>query len=282
MPGGVQASGKVEAPHGRIPSWHRSASSANPGRQIGKRMVPFMVLRWRLASFLSLICAGALSAQGVPSGRSFYGLASAKDGDSLTVDAREVRLFGIDAPELDQTCMRNGASWSCGAEAAGRLSRLVTGREVRCRTVNTDDYGRAVSRCTVGTSDINSAMVESGYALAYRHYSSQYVTAEERAKAAKRGLWSGTFEAPRTHRLEQRTASAPSVERRARPVARSAGRSNDWANRATCVIKGNQNRRGQFIYHVPGMPYYDRTRPEQLFCTEAEARAAGYRRAIVR
>ena len=48
------------------------------------------------------------------------------------------------------------------------------------------------------------------------------------------------------------------------------------------MIKGNQNRRGQWIYHLLGMPYYDQTRPEQLFCTEAEAQAAGYRRAIVR
>ena len=50
----------------------------------------------------------------------------------------------------------------------------------------------------------------------------------------------------------------------------------------SCSIKGNRNRKGQWIYHVPGMPYYDRTRPEEVFCTEAEARAAGYRRAIVR
>jgi hypothetical protein len=30
------------------------------------------------------------------------------------------------------------------------------------------------------------------------------------------------------------------------------------------------------------MPYYDQTRAEEMFCTEAEAQAAGYRRAIVR
>ncbi len=36
------------------------------------------------------------------------------------------------------------------------------------------------------------------------------------------------------------------------------------------------------VCHVPGMPRYDRTRPGEVFCTEAEARAAGYRRAIVK
>ena len=60
--------------------------------------------------------------------------------------------------------------------------------------------------------------------------------------------------------------------------------SNDWQARASgnCNIKGNHSRKGEWIYHLPGMPYYDRTRPEEIFCTEAEARAAGYRRAIVK
>jgi hypothetical protein len=30
------------------------------------------------------------------------------------------------------------------------------------------------------------------------------------------------------------------------------------------------------------MPYYDATRAEEIFCTKADARAAGYRRAIVK
>jgi hypothetical protein len=35
-------------------------------------------------------------------------------------------------------------------------------------------------------------------------------------------------------------------------------------------------------FQVPGMPRCDAARAEDLFCREAEARAAGYRRAIVR
>ena len=241
-----------------------------------------MLSRSLSGAFLLAICPEALSAQVKRPGSPFYGIALAKDGDSLTVGARDVRLFGVDAPESDQTCERRGVDWSCGIEAADRLSRLVTGREVRCKTVDTDEYGRAVSRCTVGPVDINAAMVESGYALAYRQYSSDYVAAEERAKSAKRGLWSGTFEAPWAHRLEERRISKTRDVRRAISTPRAARQSSNWANRSSCVIKGNQNRRGQFIYHLPGMPYYDRTRPEQIFCTEGQARAAGYRKAIVR
>lgn len=79
-----------------------------------------------------------------------------------------------------------------------RLSHLVTGRDVRCRLISTDQYGRSVSSCTVGATDINAAIVENGFATAYRQYSTDYVAAEARAKAAKRGIWSGTFRgAPR-------------------------------------------------------------------------------------
>jgi endonuclease YncB( thermonuclease family) len=209
------------------------------------------------------------------------GIAHARDGDSLEVGGKEIRLFGVDAPEYDQTCKRDGQTWACGAEAAKQLARLVTGKKVYCSEVSTDEYRRAVSRCSTAAGDVNAAMVESGYATAYRHYSSDYVPAEERAKAAKRGIWAGTFTAPSEYRHAQDApprSSAPRTSRR-KPAAATP---RSWANRGDCRIKGNRNRKGQWIYHVPGMPYYDQTRPEQIFCTEAEAQAAGYRRAIVR
>jgi len=149
-----------------------------------------------LLSVLALSGSATVKGQAVIPQSPFYGLGHSKDGDSLMVGRREVRLFGIDAPEFDQTCSRNGERWACGVEAADHLSRLVTGRDIRCRIIETDQYGRAVSRCTVGITDINAAMVESGYATAFRDYSTDYVAAEARAKAAKRGIWSGTFEAP--------------------------------------------------------------------------------------
>ena len=146
-----------------------------------------------IACSLLLVFTGASDA-------TFSGIGRAKDGDSLMVGNREVRLFGIDAPEYSQRCTRGGAQWSCGAEATERLSALVTGREVRCRQISTDQYHRTVAKCSVGGTDINAAMTESGFAVAYRRYSSDYVPFEERAKSAKRGLWSGTFEAPREYR----------------------------------------------------------------------------------
>ena len=211
------------------------------------------------------------------------GLARAKDGDSLMVGAAEVRLFGVDAPEFDQSCKRNGVNWACGAEAAERLSKLVTGRSVRCTSMGIDQHQRVLGRCTVGTTDVNRAMVASGFAVAYRHYSSDYVSAEESARANKRGIWAGTFEMPSDYRHEgvadrgaaARAAAASRRRERAPVVVRGPSSSSG------CVIKGNQGTNG-WIYHVPGMPYYAQTRAEQMFCSESAAQAAGYRRARVR
>ena len=205
-----------------------------------------------------------------------WGVARAQDGDSLLVDGKRVRLFGIDAPELGQTCTRAGQEWDCGKAAAEELAKLVSGRRVMCEPSGVDQYGRLLGRCTVGTIDVNRTMVESGYALAYRHYSSDYVTAEASARARGSGLWAGRFELPSNYRHGNRAGTRPVRGPRVATVPRSGlGRRPS----GDCRIKGNRNRRGQWIYHLPGMPYYDQTRPEEIFCTEQDARAAGYRRA---
>lgn len=209
------------------------------------------------------------------------GIARAKDGDSMLVGRTEVRLFGVDAPEFDQSCNRSRQTWACGAEAADRLSRLVTGKEVRCIAVSIDQYGRTLGRCMVGSTDVNRTLVATGYAVAYRRYSSDYVSAEEGAKLNRRGVWAGTFEMPSAYRNE-----APSVATTIRQIPRRARmpvatRINSDASSGGCAIKGNQGSNGR-IYHMPGMPYSAKTRAEQTFCSEADARAAGYRRAKVR
>lgn len=197
------------------------------------------------------------------------------------VGQTEVRLHGIDAPELTQTCTRDGQSWPCGRAAADQLSKLIGDRPVSCTSLGQDQHDRTLGQCRVGDTDLNRTMVALGYALAYRRYSTAYVSAEESAKLAKRGIWAGTFELP----SEIRHAGEDY-----RPVVPSAGPASSSAQptilsvrskpppHGTCRIKGNHSRRGEKIYHLPGRPYYEETVAEQIFCTEAEARAAGYRR----
>ena len=206
-----------------------------------------------------------------------YGVAVAGDGDSLTIRDQRIRLFGIDAPEFDQACSRGGAQWACGQEAATQLALLVTGKEVRCVPTGQDAFGRTVARCTAGSVDVNRVMVATGMAVAFRRYSTDYVSAEESARSNRRGMWAGTFVMPSEVRA---ATSKPKQQVRTSTAARPAARQS--LGPSTCAIKGNRSRRGEWIYHVPGMPYYEQTQAEEVFCTEAEARAAGYRRALVR
>jgi endonuclease YncB( thermonuclease family) len=227
---------------------------------------------------LALAALAALPASALA--QSIHGPATVTDGDSLSVGGTSVRLFGIDAPEGRQTCERSGANWACGEEAASQLRSLTAGHEVHCDGRGTDQYGRVVAICTADGFELNKTMVEAGWATAFRRYSDDYIGVEAQAKAAGLGIWSSNFDLPENWRLAQQpaaTASSRSAPARAAQPAYSSGLVSTG-----CEIKGNRNRKGEWIYHLPGMPYYTVTRAEEMFCSEGEARAAGYRRAIVR
>lgn len=51
------------------------------------------------------------------------------DGDSLEIDAAQIRLWGTYAPEIAQTCERpDGRRWACGAAAKAALVEMVAGQ----------------------------------------------------------------------------------------------------------------------------------------------------------
>lgn len=221
-----------------------------------------------------LVSANPVSAQTIS------GPATAIDGDSLTVSGISVRLNGIDAPEAKQTCDRAGVTWDCGEEAARQLRALVADAQVQCRTRGTDAYGRSLAVCNANGLELNRTMVATGWATAFRNYSQDYIADEQRAKVDRVGIWNSTFQLPQDYRHANEARSAPP---RANAPQRLVGtRALAPAPMGRCAIKGNRNRKGQWIYHVPGMPYYEATRAEEVFCSEAAAEAAGYRRAIVR
>ena len=119
------------------------------------------------------------------------------DGDSLRSGRLKIRLFGIDAPELKQDCAdAAGRDWPCGKAARARLAELVTA-PLQCELIDVDRYGRLVMRCLAGGgTDIAEALVAQGLALAYRRYATDYVAAEEAARAARAGVWGGEFTTP--------------------------------------------------------------------------------------
>ncbi len=124
------------------------------------------------------------------------GAARVVDGDSIEIAGSKIRLYGIDAPELDQSCKdRNGATYACGRLAKRHLEKTAKG-SVTCESVETDRYGRDVSICYAGDTDLGAAMVSAGWARAYLSYSLRYATAEQAAREARRGLWDGDFDNP--------------------------------------------------------------------------------------
>ncbi|MFA6019759.1 MAG: thermonuclease family protein [Rhodospirillales bacterium] len=128
------------------------------------------------------------------------GRARVVDGDSIEIRKRPIRLTAIDAPELSQTCQRDGKEWACGLVAAAQLRLLIKKRRVICQSEGLDRYGRWLAACKVADVDLGGEMVAAGLALAYRRYSSRYVTEENAARAAKQGLWAGEFDPPETWR----------------------------------------------------------------------------------
>lgn len=217
----------------------------------------------------------ALTALTAPALADLKGQASVIDGDTLEIRGQRIRLFGIDAPESGQTCERAGKAWRCGQRAAFALADKIGRRHIDCKKRDRDRYRRIVAICYLNGEDLNGWMVRQGWAVDYRQYSAgQYAGVEAEARQAKVGIWAGKFIKPWEWRQGQRPVSNAAKPKRAAPPATQS---------TECRIKGNISSRGARIYHVPGGQYYNRTRideakGEQWFCSEAEARAAGWRR----
>jgi hypothetical protein len=126
------------------------------------------------------------------------------DGDTIDVSGVRVRLEGIDAPETEQSCTdARGQSWPCGMKAAQELRAYLGSRELSCAPEGYDRYRRVLAICSLAGADVNAWMVRQGWALAYGsagHYQSQ----QDEARAAKRGIWAGTFTYPQQWRQSHR------------------------------------------------------------------------------
>jgi endonuclease YncB( thermonuclease family) len=192
------------------------------------------------------------------------GRAAVVDGDTIEISGIRIRLEGIDAPELRQSCPRRWyGEWPAGRDAAAALGGMVAGRRVTCQSHGTDKYGRMLGVCFVGPQDLNRAMVRRGLAWAFVRYSRRYVTDEQSARAARRGIWQASC----------------------RPAWRY--RAARWSNGAEvapggCAIKGNISAGGRRVYHMPWGRWYAKTKiepgkGERWFCSEREALDAGWR-----
>ena len=157
--------------------------------------------RYRLLAFVivsSLLVAPAMA--------EITGQPQIIDGDTLELNGQRIDLYGIDAPELEQTCSRAGREYPCGKVARAALWDLVAGSEVVCEPVEgaEGDAGAIVAECSAGGFSLNQNMVYTGWALADPSVSDRFNEVQEGAKKARRGLWRGKFEPPRKWRAARR------------------------------------------------------------------------------
>lgn len=235
-----------------------------------------------------------------PIPREAVAVVSVVDGDTIKVrfaDNRveSVRYIGIDTPET----VDPRTTVECfGREASAKNAEYVAGRSVLLEkdVSERDQYGRLLRYVWVVGNDgvtrhVNEELVKFGYAAASSYppdvrYQALFTAAERNAREQRLGLWGACTSAHQP--LPTPTSVPPTVARvpptptpipQAAPPPRSVPGSGGYACPPGYPIKGNQtSSTGEWIYHVPGGQYYDRTKPEECFMTEADAQAAGYRR----
>jgi endonuclease YncB( thermonuclease family) len=238
---------------------------------------------------LATSCLLGLVAQGAAHAAS----AVARDGDTIQLGDTIYRLDGVDAPDLDQLCIDDHADpWSCGIDARDHLSKLIAGRRVRCDDLGPDRgrSGRRVGLCFADGDrvSLNEQAALSGFAIGAEPAAKAHVRDQAAsAKNAASGIWKGCFIAPADFRAGKKdgvllgASCRPDRDREIRAVLFP----DQPAAPPGCTIKGKFALRARVtgnlgIYHLQGCPSYPAiTEPERWFCSEDDARAAGFRRA---
>ena len=87
------------------------------------------------------------------------------DGDTIKINNFKIRFFGIDAPEIKQTCMLNNIEWECGKESKNFLINIIDNENIRCEVLNKDMYKRLICECF-----IKDKLVAMLYYYAYKYH----------------------------------------------------------------------------------------------------------------
>ena len=134
------------------------------------------------------------------------------DGDTIKINAKKIRLHGIDAPEFKQMCKKPYLTiiffsfhkdYPCGKISTEKLKKKVNNKEIKCKILDVDRYNRLIGECYKRNLNLNSWLVSNGYAVVYRKYSKKYVSDEMNAQNNKLGVWQGKFEMPWDYRRKK-------------------------------------------------------------------------------
>ncbi|WP_372007862.1 thermonuclease family protein [Paenibacillus chitinolyticus] len=198
------------------------------------------------------------------------------DGDTFELEnGDKVRLIGCNTPE---TVKPNSPVEPYGKEASDYTKKRLTGATVYLfnDAGDTDKYGRLLRYVFIEGESVmyNELLLQEGYANVMTiqpnvMFSDRFVKTEREARSKNKGLWGA------------KSASTPSKTGDS-PKGGSGKNSEDANQTAACPdpqIKGNINSKKEKIYHVPGSSSYEQTQAEAMFCTENDAKKAGYRKA---
>lgn len=187
------------------------------------------------------------------------------DGDTIKViyDGQEqnLRYLLVDTPETNHPRL---GKQPFGEEAKARNSELINSGKLSIEFdvgERVDKYGRLLAYVYVDGKMVQETLLEEGLArVAYVYppntrYLDQLQNLQQIAQNEAVGIWS----------IENYVQ-----ENGFHPQEKETDASQD------CNIKGNIASSGK-IYHTPDSPWYEKTNAEEMFCTEEEAKAAGFR-----
>ncbi len=133
--------------------------------------------------------------------RHVIGTAYVIDGDTITIKGVRIRLFGIDAPEIDHPF---------GQKSKWALVQLCKGQKVQAEILENDHFDRTVAKCLLPDGrDLSAELVKQGLALDWKKYSGgAYADLEPdnirrklyRTAARQKGhmkVWSGEYSKPK-------------------------------------------------------------------------------------
>jgi micrococcal nuclease len=123
------------------------------------------------------------------------------DGDSIVIRKTQIRIFGVDAPELNHPF---------GQKAKWAMVSLCKGKTIRAEVTQIDAYGRAVAQCFLPDGrDLSAELVKQGLAIDWPKFSGGKYRSMETPDARKK-LWladarqKGRMEVWRQYEAEQK------------------------------------------------------------------------------
>lgn len=162
---------------------------------------------WTLCLALAFLAIATTQYQASAGSMPFSGEPIVISGDRLELKGRELKLMGIDAPDLAQRCLIKDRLYDCGAVSRTALMDLTAGAEVRCQSLHRADETAHFAICTAAGYDLSEGMVYTGWAMADPESGDAYTEVQNDAEAKGRGLWRGRFVKPWDWRAGKRLSA---------------------------------------------------------------------------